>query len=137
MVGLVVQLSWPSPTPAGVTARLASPPVPTATAPLPLDYPLVLERSLFAPARGGQGAGGVGTAAAALSDYTLVGVVRAGAHGQAVFRATSGEVVSLHEGEALLGWRLAAVERNGVVLQQGDVRRTIPVSTDARPPGAP
>ncbi|HEX2816772.1 MAG TPA: hypothetical protein VHN39_10270, partial [Phenylobacterium sp.] len=66
-------------------------------------------------------------------DYTLVGVAHVGSRSEAVFRGASGEVVSLRLGEALLGWRLADVEPGGIVLQQGDVARTIRVASPAAP----
>lgn len=134
MAAIAVQLAWPSPAPAdhatGPTALAA----PIAAADLPLDYPQVLARPLFTPARSATGAVGAGqTASAILSDYILVGVAHVAGRSEAVLRGPSGEVVSLRPGEALLGWRLAAVEAGGIVLQQGDIRRTVAVASPAGP----
>ncbi|THD60625.1 hypothetical protein [Phenylobacterium sp.] len=133
ILGLVLQLAWPAPAPASRAARPAALPAPLASSVLPLDYPQILVRPLFAPARGLTAAQGQ-TASAALSDYTLVGVEQVGNRSEAVFRSAAGDVLSVRLGEALLGWRLAAVEPGGAVLQQGDVTRTIRVASSAAPP---
>jgi hypothetical protein len=134
MAGLAVQLAWPAPAPADRAARHVAPAAPPPAAAPPLDYPQILARPLFTPARGAASDAAIGqTASAALSDYTLVGVAHVGSRSEAVFRGASGEVVSLRLGEALLGWRLADVEPGGIVLQQGDVARTIRVASPAAP----
>jgi len=132
-MGLAVQLAWPTPAPVDHAVRRAALPTLAASTVLPLDYPQILARPLFAPARGLAAAQGQ-TASAALSDYTLVGVSRVGSRGEAVFRSASGDVLSLRLGETLLGWRLAAVEAGGIVLQQGEVTRTIKVASPVAPP---
>ena len=135
---LVVQIARPTPTPAardaGPAPRFGLMATPAATP----DYPQILARPLFNPARGVAGAAAAGEAAStSLSDYTLVGVVSIGGRGEAILRGPAGEVVNLHAGEALLGWRIAAIGQGGVVLQQGDVRRTVTVSSPAAPKTGP
>jgi hypothetical protein len=87
----------------------------------------------------GRGAAGASQAASTtLSDYSVVGVVRVGARGEAILRGPAGETISLRAGETLLGWRLAAVHQAGIVLQQGDIKREVAVASPAAPKtGAP
>lgn len=134
MLTLVVQLARPAATPpdrgVGPQARPELSPASTATP----DYARILSRPLFTPGRGAAGAAGVDQAAStSLSDYTLVGLASVGGRGEAVFRGPAGDVVSLRAGEALLGWQVAAIERDGIVLQQGDVRRKVQVASPAAP----
>ena len=131
---LVVQLARPSPTPAARAAPPAYQPSALSAGPATPDYPQILARPLFTPARGlSGGAGADQSASTALSDYVLVGVASVGGRGVAILRGPAGETVSLHAGQALLGWQLAAIGRDGVVLQQGDVRRKVAVSSPAAP----
>ena len=134
MVSLVVQLARPTPAPAGgdVAAAPAVGAAPVA-APVP-DYPRILERPLFNPARGAEGATGAGQAAStALGDYTLVGVASIGGRGEAIWRGATGEVISLHAGDTLMGWRVAEIGRAGVVLEQTGVRRMVAAGASAAP----
>lgn len=138
VVILVVQLARPEPAPADQSAahplRFAPAPLAAATP----DYPQILSRPLFSPTRGAAGGAGADQAASTtLSDYTLVGVTIMKGRGEAILRGPAGEVVSLRAGEALLGWRVAQIEQGAIVLQQGDVRRTVAVAGSAAPkPGA-
>jgi len=134
VVTLVIQLARPTSLPAdhdaGQAPQRARVPAVTATP----DYPQILSRPLFNPARGAIGQAGAGQAASTtLSDYTLVGVSSVGGRGSAVLRGPAGEVVSLHVGEALFGWQVAAIDHVGMVLRQGDVRRVVAVSSSAAP----
>lgn len=134
MVSLVVQLARPTPAPVagdvGAAPFLGPQPRP---APIP-DYPRILERTLFSPSRGAEGAAGMaGAASTALGDYTLVGVASVGGRGEAVWRGAAGEVISLHPGDVLMGWRLAEVGHGGVVLEQAGLRRTVPAGASAAP----
>ncbi len=134
IAALAVQLAWPTPAPVARTAARVALPAPVAADRLPADYPRVLARPLFSPSRGAAGDAAAGqSASAALSDYTLVGVARVGGRGEAVFRDASGGTISLRTGEALLGWRLAAIEPGGVILQQGELTRAVKVSALAGP----
>ena len=134
MVAMAVQLAWPGPKPSGRAARPPAPPTPVVASAVAPDYPQILSRPLFTPSRGAAGAGLASQAASTvLSDYTLAGVTHVGGRGEAVMRGPGGEVVSLRPGDTLLGWQVAAVERGGIVLQQGDIRRVIAVSSSAAP----
>lgn len=134
IVTLAVQLAWPTPAPVVRSAARVVLPPPVAADRLPADYPQVLAHPLFSPSRGAGGEAAIGqSAAAALSDYTLAGVARVGGRGEAVFRTAAGETLTLRTGEALLGWRLAAVEPGGVILQQGELTRAVKVSASAGP----
>ena len=139
VVTLVVQLARPEPMPADRStahvARFAPAPPIAATR----DYPQILSRPLFTPARGAVGGARADQAASTtLSDYTLVGVTIVQGRGSAILRGPAGEVVNLRTGEALLGWRVAQIGQGGIVLQQGDVRRAVSVAASAAPkPGAP
>ena len=134
VVTLVVQLARPAPAPVDHALRTESQLAPTPISTAAPDYPQILSRSLFTPGRGlAGGAGADQTASATLSDYTLVGVASVGGRGVAVLRGPSGNSVSLHAGESLLGWQVAAIGQGGVVLQQGDVRRQVAVSSPAAP----
>jgi hypothetical protein len=132
MLTLVVQLARPATAPVPAKVEAAVRPAPTAPSVTAPDYPGILSRSLFAPGRGG--AGGLGTddpASTTLSDYGLVGVAIVKGQGTAILRGPTGVVRSLHEGDTLLGWRLAAIGRDSIVLRQGDVSRLVPVSPAA------
>jgi hypothetical protein len=134
IAALAVQLAWPTPAPVARNTGRVVLPASVAADRLPVDYPQVLARPLFTPSRGAAGdAAAAQSAAAALSDYTLAGVARVGGRGEAIFRTASGETISLHTGEALLGWRLAAIEPGGVILQQGELSRAVKVSASAGP----
>jgi hypothetical protein len=137
---LVVQMARPAPTPIDHAAALmAVPPITRAmAAPVP-DATPILAHPLFTPGRGLAGAAGASQAASTtLSDYSVVGVVRVGARGEAILRGPAGETISLRAGETLLGWRLAAVHQAGIVLQQGDIKREVAVASPAAPKtGAP
>ncbi len=101
------------------------------------DYPQILSRPLFSPSRAAGGAGGGQAASTTLSDYTLVGVTIVKGQGLAILRGLGGEVANLRAGDALLGWRVAQIGQGGIVLQQGDVQRTVSVAASAAPkPGA-
>ena len=134
VVTLVVQLARPASAP---TAQRAEPPWRPASAGSLAgapDYPGILSRPLFNPARGAAGAAGADQAASAnLGDYSLAGVAIVRGRGVAVLRGPAGEAVSLREGDALLGWRLAAISHDGIVLQQGDVRRVVRAGAAAAP----
>ena len=130
VVTLVVQLARPAPTPA-VTQGAANwrAPVTRTVGPIP-DYPQILAKSLFTPARGASD-GAAQSASTSLADYTVAGVASVGGRGLAIFRGPGAETVSLRAGQALLGWRLASVSNTGIVLQQGDARRTVAVGSSA------
>jgi hypothetical protein len=134
MVAMAVQLAWPSPRPSDRAAGLQAPPAPAVAPSMTPDYPQILSRSLFTPSRSAAGAGLASQAASAvLSDYTLVGVAHVGGRGEAVMRGPGGEVVSLRAGDSLLGWQVAEVGQASIVLQQGDIRRVVAVSSSAAP----
>jgi hypothetical protein len=132
MLTLVVQLARPASAPVQAKIEAAvwlAPTPPSVTTP---DYPGILSRSLFTPARAGAaGAGADDPASTTLSDYGLVGVAIVKGQGTAILRGPTGVVRALHEGDALLGWRLAAIGRDSIVLRQGDVSRVVPVSPAA------
>ncbi len=137
---LVVQMARPAPTPSDHAAAPVAAPLTAMAAPTPVpDTASILAHPLFTPGRGLAGAAGASEAASTtLSDYTLVGVFRVGGRGEAILRGPGGETVSLRAGETLLGWRLAAVDQAGIVLQQGDIRRAVAVASSAAPkPSAP
>jgi hypothetical protein len=129
VVSLVVQLARPAPAPQNRGPFIAPAlPQPLSAAPSP-DGREILARPLFSP---GRGAGGAGQAAStSLSDYVVAGVAVVGGRGVAIFRGPAGEVLSLHPGDVLLGWRVAEIGRAAVVLQQGDIRRSAPVGAGA------
>ena len=135
VVTLVVQLARPEPMRAD---RGASRPLQFAPEPMggaPRDYPRILARPMFTPARGVEGPDQA--VFTTLSDYTLVGVTIVNGRGSAILRSSAGDVVNLRAGEALLGWRVAQIGPGGIILQQGDIRRAVPVSAPAAPkPGA-
>lgn len=139
VVTLIVQLARPDAAPAPKPAAIQQRPVAArAVAPI-ADYPQILARPLFNPARGASGVAAAGDAASTnLGDYTLVGVASVGGRGEAVLRGPGGQVIDLKAGEALLGWRVAEIGTAGVVLEQGDARRTVAVGAVAAPKtGAP
>lgn len=131
VVSLVVQLARPASVPvASPPYANWRPPVTRVAAPIP-DYPQILAKPLFSPARGASRAGAGQSAATSLGDYTLAGVASIGGRGLAIFHGPGNETASLHPGEALLGWRLASVNGAGVVLRQGDAQRTVAVGSSA------
>lgn len=134
MVSLVVQLARPTPAPVlGDVAAQPSQGAASKAAPTP-DYPRILERPLFNPSRGAEGAAGAGQAAStALGDYTLVGVSSVGGRSEAIWRGAGGEVTTLRPGDALMGWRIAEIGHGGVVLEQAGVRRLVPAGASAAP----
>jgi hypothetical protein len=136
---LVVQMARPAPAPIDhAAAPLSAPPITLSmAAPIP-DATPILAHPLFTPGRGLAGAAGANQAASTtLSDYVLIGVVRVGPRGEAILRGPGG-AISLHAGDTLLGWRLAAVDQAGIVLQQGDIKRGVAVASPAAPKtGAP
>jgi hypothetical protein len=138
VVTLVVQLARPAPASSDGREAFAWRPAAATSAPVVTgDYPRILERPLFTPARGASGAGAAGqSAGTSLGDYTLVGVASVGGRGVAVLRGPGGAVASLHPGEALLGWRIAEIGRGGVVLEAGGVRRVVAVGEPAEPKAA-
>jgi len=138
VVILVVQLARSEPTQGASGAAHAPGFVPAPPIAATRDYPQILSRPLFTPARGAAGGAGADQAASTtLGDYTLVGVTIVKGRGEAILRGPAGEVVNLHFGEALLGWRVAQIGQGGIVLQQGAVRRAVPVAGSAAPkPGA-
>jgi hypothetical protein len=132
VLSLIVQLARPAAAPAPVKVGSTAPPASTAPTVVTPDYPEILSRPLFVPARAR--AGGSGTddpASTTLSDYGLVGVAIVKGQGVAILRGPTGVVRSLRAGDTLLGWRLAAVGRDSIVLQQGDLRRVVAVSSAA------
>lgn len=138
VVTLVVQLARPERL---AMDRGAAHPMgfaPTSAIATTPDFPRILSRPLFTPARGAAGGTGADQAAStSLGDYSLVGVTIVKGQGSAILRGPAGQVVNLRAGEALLGWRVARIGQGGIVLQQGDVRRAVPVGASAAPkPGA-
>ena len=137
---LIVQVARPEPAPIDYTAAPRAPPPMTRAVAAPVwDASPILAHPLFTPGRGLAGAAGANqSASATLSDYVLLGIVRVGARGEAILRGPGGETISLRPGETLLGWRLAAVDQSGIVLQQGAIKRGVAVASPAGPKtGAP
>jgi hypothetical protein len=134
VVTLVVQLARPGPAPIPRQATADARPAISRTAAAIADYPRILTRPLFDPARGASGGGAASASAStSLGDYTLVGVASVGGRAEAVLRGPGGETISLRPGEALLGWQIAAIDHGGMVLEQGDVRRAVAVGAPAAP----
>ncbi len=129
VVTFVAQLAWPTPAPSLSSGRPATPLPPAPQGEATPNFPGILARPLFNPARGAAGASEA--ASTQLSDYTLVGVASVGGRGLAVFKGPGGAVATLRVGQALLGWRVSRVGADGVTLAQGDVRRDVPVSASA------
>lgn len=97
------------------------------------DYAAILARPLFTPGRAPGGAGSDATAASAqLSDFTVVGVAVAPRFTAAFVRGPGGEVRTLRPGDSLLGWKVAGVRRDAVVLEVEGRKRELPVSAAAQ-----
>ena len=135
VVTLAAQLARPAPpAPVDHGGPLTPPPAPTPPSITAPDYPRILARPLFAPARGAAGADDAAQAAStSLSDYTLVGVVSVAGRAEAILRGPADQIVGLRAGQALLGWQVATIGRAGVVLRRGDDRRVVAVSSTAGP----
>lgn len=97
------------------------------------DYPAILSRPLFTPVRapGGADTDG-GGASTQLSDFTVVGVAVDRRFAAAFVRTAGGEVRTLHPGDSLLGWRVAAVRSDAVVLEVEGRKRELPVAAQAQ-----
>ena len=141
MLGLGVQAILPPPAPSGVSTahpwverasavRAAS----VAPAPPPIPaYPATSDRPLFVSSRSAVMNGTAqGAASGALS---LLGVAASGARAAAVLRDSAGQVRAVSLGDAVDGWRLAAVGAEGAVLRRGEVVQTLRVGAPASPVG--
>jgi hypothetical protein len=101
------------------------------------DFPQILARPLFSPTRTSADAvSEAGAAAAQLSDYTVVGSASARGRAMAVLRSATGQVLTVHTGDTLLGWRVAAIGRDAVVFEVDGRKRILPVAGTS-PAGAP
>jgi hypothetical protein len=96
-------------------------------------YPAILARPLFTPVRAPGGAdAGAGGAGAQLSDFSVVGVALGGRFAAAFVRGAGGEVRTLRPGDSLLGWKVAAVRPDAVVLEVEGRKRELPVAAQAQ-----
>ena len=97
------------------------------------DYPQILARPLFTPTRNPSDSG-LAPVGAQLSDYSVVGTAVARGAGTAVVRDSTGQMRSLRVGDTLLGWRLAAIRPDGIVLEGAGGQRMVPVTGGAAAP---
>lgn len=101
------------------------------------DYPQVLTHPLFTPSRGGSDAGG-GEAGAVLADYTFSGAIFARGVGSAILKGPGGVVRTLRVGDSLLGWQVAGIRRDQLVLQRQSEQLAVSVNAPlAQSGGAP
>ncbi len=143
-LGAVAQLALPpSPPPVEPTAaparalrRLTAAVIAPAPAP-PLDYPAILQRALFDPARSASALSAPGAAGPAAATFTLLGVALARGRAAAVVRDGAGAVHTLSPGEALAGWRLVSVGRERAALSDGTVVLPLRVGAPATAGAAP
>lgn len=102
------------------------------------DHSAILSRPLFTPGRAPGDAGSDGTTASAqLSDFSVVGVAVDRSFAAAFLRGPGGEVRTLRPGDSLLGWTVAGVRRDAVVLEVEGRKRELPVAAQAQPTVSP
>ena len=125
---LLVQLVLPHP--ATAPKRRAVRPVPIADPAVAVvpDYPQILARPLFSPTRSSAEAGADGSASAQLSDFSVVGVAIGQGLASAVLRGPGGETRMLKPGDRLIGWTVAAIRRDAVVLEADGRSKELPVT---------
>ena len=113
---------------------------PRVVSPVPVgavgDYPQILSRPLFTPTRNPSDSGLAGASAnVRISDYSVLGTAIARGLATAVMRGPGEQTRSLRVGDTLLGWRVASIRRDGVVLEGAGGERTVPVTGGAPAPG--
>ena len=133
--GLVLQFILPQTSDHVIGAALRPAAVverPVAVTP---DYPAILSRPLFTPGRTPSGSGADGTSAnAQLSDFSVVGTAVDHSFAAAFVRGPGGGVRTLRRGDSLLGWTVAEVRRDALVLEVEGRKRELPVAAQAQPP---
>ncbi len=105
---------------------------PVAVTPAPV-VTQALARPLFSPGRSAAEGGGIGEAAASLGDYVFVGTTFTRQAGTAIVRTSTGNMRSLHAGEALLGWTVTAIHPSELVLERQAERLNVTVNSPLAP----
>jgi hypothetical protein len=129
---IVLQIALPDrtdlPPDFGLAPRHARAPI---ASPIPA-YPALSAQNVFSLDRQtGAAAEGAGLA---VDQFRAVGVIAAGKAVSALLKAPGAPARLVRVGQSLAGWRLTAITRDGVVLQQGQERRRLRV--DATPEAA-
>ena len=128
-LAIVVQVAiyQPAELPAAAAARV--PLIVTAVPAQIAAYPEIAARPLFNPLRrSGAGADANGQAGVpAIGDFTLLGTARAAGDATALFRGPGNQIVNLHRGGGLAGWRIVAIAGDRAVLANGRQTRTVVV----------
>jgi hypothetical protein len=131
---LLFQLALPHPiTTARGRSVLPSTTSDPAVAVVP-DYPQILMRPLFSPTRSSAETGsGEASASIQLSDFSVVGVAIGHGLATAVVRGPGGEARMLRPGDRLIGWTVAGVRRDAVVLEADGRKKELPVTSQPAP----
>lgn len=102
------------------------------------DYAQILMRPLFSPTRSSAGTGADDASASVqLSDFTVVGTALGRGLTTAVVRGPGGETRLLKVGDRLVGWTVAAIGRDAVVLDADGRRKELPVTAQPAQAGVP
>jgi hypothetical protein len=104
--------------------RLVQPRLAAQVAGIAVADPVILQRALFAPGRGGGKAAGVGP----LDGAAFVGIVRGRGFARAVLQRPDGQAASIPVGGGYRGWRLVALGQERAVFIRDGVRYAAPIA---------
>jgi hypothetical protein len=132
---LGIQLVLPSQTTLpDVQSRLPRRTRPVQAPPLP-EYAEILNAPVFAPDRKPSVSGG--TAQAAASGFTVLGLAAGRGVGAAVLKGPDGATHVARPGDTISGWRLVSMDRNHLVLEREGRRLSVGFDPEHPAPAGP